>query len=172
MDIQLIQDVIFHALLVDDDCACLEQRCRVESYNRPGDVYHLNFTNGQPAYFDISVWNTMQTTYILKSSTITDAGEEEKDIRHEAEVAAMGGLFYPLVVESFGFWTPTSLAVLKAIASKTTTKTRMTFSQAFSNRLEQLSVRLWQFNARMVNARLATELDVELWDLPTVVAVS
>ena len=33
--------------------------------------------------------------------------------------AAAGGLFYPLqlVVESFGFWTPTSLAVLKTIAS-------------------------------------------------------
>ena len=93
------------------------------------------------------------------------AGEEEKDIRHEAEVAATGGLFYPLVVESFGFWTPNSLAVLKTIASKT----RMTFSQAFSNLVEQLSVHLWQFNARMVNARLDTELDVELWDLPTVV---
>ena len=65
----------------------------------------------------------MKATYILKSLTIAGAtayaGEEEKDIRHEAEVAATGGFFYPLVVESFGFWTPTSLAVLKTIASKT-----------------------------------------------------
>ena len=68
------------------------------------------------------------------------AGEEEKDIRHEAEVAAAGGLFYPLAIESFDFWTPTSLAVLKTIVLKTMTKTRMTFSQAFSNILEQLSV--------------------------------
>ena len=77
----------------------------------------------------------MQATYVLKSSTIVGAaayaGEEEKDIRHEAEVAAAAALFYPLVVESFGFCTPTSLAVLKTIASKTMTKTRMTFSQAF-----------------------------------------
>ena len=74
----------------------------------------------------------MQATYILKSSTIAGAaaygGEEEKDIRHEA---ATGGLFYPLVVQSFGFWTPTSLAVSKTIASRTMTKARMTFSQTF-----------------------------------------
>ena len=61
----------------------------------------------------------MQATYILKSSTIVGAaaytGEEEKDICHEAEVAAAAALFY-LVVESFGFCNPTSLAVLKTIA--------------------------------------------------------
>ena len=77
----------------------------------------------------------MQATYILKPSTIVGAaayaGEEEKDICHEAEVAAAAALFYHLVVESFGFCTPTSLAVLKTLASKTMTKTRMTFSQAF-----------------------------------------
>ena len=48
--------------------------------------------------------------YVLKSSTIVGAaayaGEEEKDICHEAEVAAAAALFYPLVVESFGFCTP------------------------------------------------------------------
>ena len=40
----------------------------------------------------------MQATYILKSSTIVGAaayaGEEEKDICHEAEVAAAAALFY------------------------------------------------------------------------------
>ena len=79
--------------------------------------------------------NTMQATYILKFSTIVRAaayaGEKEKGIRHEAEVVAAEGLFYPLVVESFGFWTPTSLAVLKTIASKTMTKIRMTFRACF-----------------------------------------
>ena len=62
----------------------------------------------------------MQATYIQKSSTIVGAaayaGEEEKHIHHKAEVAAAGELVYPLVVESFGFCTPTSLAVLKTIA--------------------------------------------------------
>ena len=58
---------------------------------------------------------------------------------------------YPLIVETFGFWTPASLAILRIIASKTMTKTRLSFSRAFSNLLEQLSVRLWQSNARILN---------------------
>ena len=120
----------------------------------------------------------MQATYILKSSTIVGAaaehmpGKKRKIFAMKLHgVAAAGGLFYALVVGSFDFWTPTSLAVLKTIASKTMTKTRMIFSQAFSNILEQLSIHLWQFNAQMVNARLDTELDVEMWDLSTVVVV-
>ncbi len=41
------------------------------------------------------------------------------------------------------------------------TKTRLSFSQAFRNLLEQLSVRLWQFNARILNDRLDLVVDVE-----------
>ena len=48
------------------------------------------------------------------------------------------------------------------------TKTRLSFSPAFSNLLEQLSVRLWQFNARILNNRLDLAVDVERWDLPNV----
>ncbi len=81
---------------------------------------------------------------------------------------AVGGRFYPLIVETFGFWTPASLTTLRIIASKTMTKTRLSFSQAFSNLLEQLSVRLWQFNARILNNRLDLAVDVERCNLPTV----
>ena len=48
-------------------------------------------------------------------------GEEERRSRR-SEVAVEGGYAYPLVVESFGFWTPSSLAVLKIIISKTTAR--------------------------------------------------
>ena len=72
------------------------------------------------------------------------------------------------IVETFGFGTPPSLATLRIIASKTMTKTRLSFSQAFSNLLEQLSVRLWLFNARILNYRLDLAVDVERWDLPTI----
>ena len=50
----------------------------------------------------------------------------------------------------------------------TMTKTRLSFSQAFSNLLEQLPVRLWQFNARILNDRLDLAVDVERWNLRTV----
>ena len=55
--------------------------------------------------------------YITKSATVAGlaamAGEEEKDLRYDNEVTADGGNCYPLVVESFGYWMPSSLESLK-----------------------------------------------------------
>ena len=114
---------------------------------------------------------TLQPAYITKSATVAGtaamAGEEEKELRHDNEVTAAGGNFYPLVVESYGYWTPSSLESLKTIAAKTTSRNRTTFSQAFNNLMQQLSVRIWQYNARMINARINLDVDFDFWDLPT-----
>ena len=87
----------------------------------------------------------MQPLCIIPSSTLAGAaafaGEEEKDAHHQADVEAAGGCFYHLILKCL-VWTPASLATLRIIASKTMTKTRLSFSQAFSNLLEQLSVRI------------------------------
>ena len=46
------------------------------------------------------------------------AGEVANDVKHLAKV---GGDFIPLVVESFGVWTPFALSFLNSIADCTTT---------------------------------------------------
>ena len=78
-----LRDIIYHTLLVDDAGSRIEERCRSTSFNRHGDVYHSNFTNSKPAYFNVSIWNTMQPSYIIPSSTLAGAaafaGEKEKD---------------------------------------------------------------------------------------------
>ena len=70
-------------------------------------------------------------------------------------------------MESFGLWTSSSLATLKVIASKTTAKSRISFSRAVSNLLQQLSVCLFQFNARMICTSLRFDTEFDFWDLPT-----
>ena len=40
-----------------------------------------------------------------------EAGEIEKDSRHEEDVTASGGIFFPLVVESLGLWTLSDLCI-------------------------------------------------------------
>ncbi|XP_062518264.1 uncharacterized protein LOC134193447 [Corticium candelabrum] len=124
-----IRDIVYHTLLVDDAGSRVEECCSSTSFNRPGKVYHPNFTNGKPAYFDVSIWNTMQPSYIIPSSTLAEAAAfaegEEKDAHHQADVEAANGCFYPLIVEMFDSWTPASLATLRIIASKTMTKTRL-----------------------------------------------
>jgi len=39
-------------------------------------------------------------------------------LEHEANVVAAGGQFYPLIVETFGVWTPFARETLKDIASQ------------------------------------------------------
>jgi len=43
------------------------------------------------------------------------AGEALKDEQYESNDAASGGQFYPLIVETFGVWTPFSRDTLKDI---------------------------------------------------------
>ena len=73
----------------------------------------------------------------------------------------------PEYIYIYGYWTPSSLESLKTIAAKTTSRNRTTFSQAFNNLMQQLSVRIWQYNARMINARINLDVDFDFWDLPT-----
>ena len=100
-----IRDIIWHALLQDDNGARKEQRCGPDTNNRPGDVFHPNFHNGRPAFFDVSVRNSFQPKFIQQSAitggAAARAGEEEKDLRHEQDVVvpfSLGcGELWPLV---------------------------------------------------------------------------
>ena len=57
------------------------------------------------------------------------AGEMEKDYKHEDSVLKFCGQFFPLTVESFGFWTAASLQTLRTIAAKTTTYNGIGYSR-------------------------------------------
>ena len=55
---------------------------------------------------------------------------------------AVGGEFYPLVVETYGFWTSASLQTLKLICSRVSTVTSYLFSLTQKNLMQQLSIKL------------------------------
>ena len=69
-------------------------------------------------------------------------------------VTLSGGLFYPIIVETFGTWSPYSLEVIKTIARKMSLVSSLSISKIVCNIHEQLSVRLWQYNAKMVLDKL------------------
>ena len=148
-------------------------RCIGSTESRPGNVFHPDFLEGRPAYFDITVRNSLQPLYVTKSAVragaATEAGEEQKDIHHEDRVRTAGGLFYPLVVETLGLWSLFSIKTLKAIAFKASAVSGLTFHQAFQNMMQQLSIRLWKHNSRMIHKRIQLEVqDVDSWDIPSV----
>ena len=103
----------------------------------------------------------------MQAGAAGEAGEIEKDERHELDVLSIGSLFFPLIVVTLGLWTLSSLTVLRLIALKAAALNGISRGQAKSNLLQQLSIRLWTFNARMLLSRLELEVsDVGDWDLP------
>ena len=90
-----------------------EQRIGGRDLHRPGDIYHHDFTNGKPAFFDITVRNSLQASYIVAAATSAGAaaltGEMEKDAYHDETVAAAGGEFSSLALKTLRCWTPSCL---------------------------------------------------------------
>ena len=83
-------------------------------------------------------------------------------------ITQAGGHFYPLIVETLGHWSPSSVETLKTIALKASSMNNIPFSETYSNLMEQLSERLWQYNAKLLYSRLNLDFD-DLWDFPVTV---
>ena len=168
-----LAEVIFQALLVESRDVMREMMCNGFTESHPGDVFHPYFLEGGPAYFDMTVRNSLQPLHVTKlavrAGSAAEAGQEQKDIRHEDRVRTACGLFYPLVVETLGFWSLFSIKTLKAIASKTSAVSGLKFHQAFQNMMQQLSIQLWKHNSRMIHKRIQLEVqDVDSWDIPSI----
>ena len=162
--------IIWHALLQDNSNATQEQRATGDSQRRPGDVYHPDFLDSCPTFFNISVRNSLQPNHLNEASTSAGvaaaSGEAEKDAKHHPSVEQVGGRFVPLMVESLGLWSPYARYMLRSIASRSTFKNDLSSSAAQKNPLEQLSVKLFSYNAKMILNYLQLTND-DLWDAQT-----
>ena len=74
-----------------------------------------------------------------------------KPMSHQRKV------FSTLLCENLGLWSPHRLEVLKTIARRLSFKRNLTVSQAVRDIHEQLSVKLWLYNAKMIFHRLALD---------------
>ena len=120
------------------------QLCNSQNNTRPGDVYHPDFLKGQAAYFDVIIRNSLQPLYISKSAiqagAAAAAGELEKSVHYEEELESSGYDFYPLVIESLGVWSPSSLETLKIMARRTVLITGTTMVKATQYFLQTLAI--------------------------------
>ena len=147
-------DIVCHALSQSHSGVLKEQCVSYEDNSRPGDVYHPDFQYGRQAYFDVSVRSTTQPSHIFFSSSCAGvasaAVELAKDQRHQDAVEEVECDFVPLVVETFGVWSPFALQTLRTIAECTTARSGASTKQARKHLLQQLSVSLWMNKARMM----------------------
>ena len=90
-------DIIYYALLEDSADVHWEQGVSGESASRSGDVFHPDFHNGRPTYFDISVRSALHFGVITHSASSPGfaalKGEMEKDAQHRDLVEDAGGCF-------------------------------------------------------------------------------
>ena len=165
-----LKNVLFNALKQDNPNVRQKQGIDVDSRQRPGDIFHPDFHDGKPTYFDISVVNPLQPGSINEASRSAGVAaarrEEEKDGKFNESVSRAGGAFIPLVVESLGRWSPFACKMLKIIASRTTLRNGLSEKVAYRNLIEQLSTRLWAYNAKLILRHFATLPVDPLWDVP------
>jgi len=83
--------ILHHALLQDHPGTLKEQRASFDDNSKPGDIFHPDFQNGRPAYFDVSVRSITQPSHITSSASCAGvaaaAGEVAKDVNHLAGYA-------------------------------------------------------------------------------------
>ena len=112
-----LRDIVWQALHTDNSGVKKQQRIGGRDFHQPGDIYHPDFTNnGKPAFFDITVRNSLQPSYIVAAATSTGAaalaGEMEIYAYHDDIVAAAGGEFFSLALETLRYRTPSSLKTI------------------------------------------------------------
>ena len=96
--------ILFQALLQDNHQVRREQHIFSSSAVRPGVIFHPNFSDGKPTYFDISVRNSLLPHFLSRASLVagvaSSAGEMDKDAKYDHNVSRAGCVFFPLVVET------------------------------------------------------------------------
>ena len=85
-----------------------------------------------------------------QAGVATAVGEIAKDNQYQDIVNDNGGDFIPLVCETFGVWSPYALSILRSIADRTTVRNGLPRNFARRQLLQQLSVTLWRYNAKMI----------------------
>ena len=117
-----LRDVLFQYLISDNSDCKVEQGCSSNNYKKPGDLFHPDFLDGRSAFFDITVCNSLLPRFIAIATTYpgeaADAGEREKDLKHDDDVLQAGSQFFPLAVEALGMWSPQSLETLKVFCQE------------------------------------------------------
>ena len=92
-------------MLLDNPGELHEQRVCGDNQSWTGDLYYPDFCQGYPAFFNVSVCNTLSVSIIsqvsVSAGAATAAREAFKDKQHEANVVGRGGQFYSLIVETF-----------------------------------------------------------------------
>ena len=101
-----LRELLFQYPISDNSDCKIEQGCSLNNYKKPGDLFHSDFLDGRSAFFDITVGKSLLPRFIAIAAThpgqAADAGEREKNLKHDDDVLQAGSQFFSLAVDSLG----------------------------------------------------------------------
>ena len=139
-----ICDIIYEALLLDNQSVKREQSASSQSRNKPGAALHI-----------LIFPCVTRITYFTAGAAGLRV-EAYKDAKHFSEVERAGAVFIPLVIDALGLWSSFARKILKQIANKTIIFNNLPTAEALKYLIPKISTTLWSFNAKMLMQRLAT----------------
>ena len=125
---------------------------------RPADIFIPNFSCGKGLVTDVAVTCPLQHKYVFEAAKImgfasSNYADEVKNKNFQKRAEEEGYLYQPLVVESFGGWTPESLDFFHKLCTSISYRRNEPKNLCYKFLLERLSCILMKHNARAVSSR-------------------
>ena len=156
-----LRDSLSQLLSVAGMSPRIEQGGSERDRTRPADILVPSWKLGKSAAFDLTVISP------LTKHNLSGAGGDEfkydavsraaalKHDENDSKCADLGWLCVPLAVDTYGQWCDEAHIAFAEIATRLSTRTRVTFSSALSSLFNTLGVVLARHNAVAILARRA-----------------
>ena len=150
-----VRDVIFHEAQEGAFNPTMEMPGLIPgSQSRPADVYIEDWVDGRKTCFDISVISPTQELILDRASETPGAAIElrkaAKIRTHFDNCKAVGKMFLPLIVETFGAWDLGAIKILKKMAGRAAPRKGTDYPVEVKFFFRKLSVALQKGNATLL----------------------
>ncbi len=151
-----LRDALFKLLAAAGMSPEKEQGAYEHDRTRPADVLVPSWKLGKSAAFDLTVVSPLTSENLSRAGDHFDYLERAALRKHDEnddKCADLGWVCVPLAVDTYGQWCDEAHTAFAEIATRLSTRTKVTFSSALSSIFNTLGVVLARHNAIAVLAR-------------------
>jgi hypothetical protein len=134
-----------------------ESRCNETTQNR-ADIEIPNWTNGKTALLDIGITNPTCKSNVKNAATISGYAlgkyETIKLQKYSEICETEGKICIPIISETFGKWSETSITTLKRITKMLAQKNDKSIGLTFLRLIQRLSLSVQKSNVQMIICRI------------------
>jgi len=158
-----IRDALYRLMSAAGMSPVLEQGGHERDLTRPADILVPSWSLGKSAAFDITVVSPLTSDNLNRAGEHHDFLERAAARKHDendAKCEALGWVCEPAAVDTYGQWCDSAHKAFAEIATRLSTRSRVTYSSALSSIYNTLGVVLARHNAIAVLARRAPPFSI------------